>query len=103
MPDPVERKKRKKKLRVLNEIASQHPMRTTCFERANRLKSVTSLKKDFCVLEPLADLTDSGGNPSATTPSQDTVSDLANRQPLSGLANVSVPVTRKNKELIGMG
>ena len=76
-------------------------MKTTCFERANRLKSVTSLKKDFCVLEPLGDLTDSGGNPSATTPSQDTVSDLANRMPLSGLANINVPVKKRNKEIMG--
>ena len=65
---------------------------------------MTSLKKkDFCVLEPLGGITDSG-SAQATTPSQDTVSDLANRQPLSGLANLNVPVSsvsRNTKEAMG--
>ena len=59
--DLEENKKRKKKLKKLNEIASQHPLKNGCFDRAVRLNSVTSIKKkDFCVLEPLGGMTDSG-------------------------------------------
>lgn len=53
--NPKELKKRPKKLAKLNDIASTHPLKTTCFERSKRQKSVTTLKRNFHVLEVLSD------------------------------------------------
>jgi hypothetical protein len=53
--DPEELRKRPKKLKKLNKIASRDPLKTTCFDRDRRFSSVASLKKQFHIMEVLSD------------------------------------------------
>ena len=106
--DPKELSKRDKVLDKRNDIASQHPIKNTCFDRQKRLKSLTSLRNDGASMQRSGSivrrqkLSEDG---MSVEQSQYLMQNSSRNINAVSAMNVTaqIPKTTRNKETMGMG